>query len=79
MGQGWRIGAIERFELREQVLLRDGPWCHWCGRITSEARVRGNEDPNSMTLDHLLRRRDGGSDDICNLVISCWGCNHGRN
>ena len=31
------------------------------------------------TVDHIICRIDGGSDDLDNLVLACWWCNTKRN
>jgi len=30
------------------------------------------------TAEHLMAKRDGGSDDQENIVAACWVCNHTR-
>lgn len=30
------------------------------------------------TVDHLIERRNGGTDEMCNLVAACRNCNNGR-
>ena len=69
------MSACDRFDLRLSIFDRDGPWCHWCDRILS-AWDSGRGD--AMTIDHIKRRRDGGSDEPANLVLACWTCNHAR-
>lgn len=46
---------------------RDGDDCFFC--------IRPMEREN-MTLEHLLSRRDGGTDCYANLVLACRPCNH---
>lgn len=52
-------------KLRALVLSRDGYRCHWCGKPAT-------------TVDHLVRRVDGGSDALDNLAAACGPCNYGR-
>ena len=51
--------------LRATILQRDHHTCHWCG---APAR----------TVDHLVERDRGGSDDPDNLVAACTRCNSSR-
>ncbi len=52
-------------KLSAAVLERDGRICHWCGTTAT-------------TADHVVPRRQGGSDDMANLVAACRPCNSGR-
>jgi len=64
---------------RPQILLlieRDGLGCHWCGRTCDP-----NLDPNAdlyPTREHLIRKCDGGSSRMHNLVLACRKCNNTR-
>jgi 5-methylcytosine-specific restriction endonuclease McrA len=44
--------------------------CWLCGALL---------DRKSMTVDHVLRRRDGGKHNSKNLRPACLGCNRRRN
>ena len=48
--------------VRKAVLLRDGGICAYCGA-------------EAGTVDHLLPKAKGGSDDPANLVACCTRCN----
>jgi hypothetical protein len=50
---------------RLRILQRDGYICHWCG-----GRAR--------SVDHVVPKIEGGSDDPANLVASCVPCNSAR-
>lgn len=50
---------------RPAVLERDGYRCHWCGQAAN-------------TVDHLIPRARGGTDDPANLVAACGTCNSRR-
>jgi 5-methylcytosine-specific restriction endonuclease McrA len=58
--------------LRRCIVERDGARCHWCMRMT------GQKHGLEQSLDHLIPRSDGGSDDLSNMVISCLPCNNAR-
>ncbi len=58
---GWR--RRRRIRLRK---LADDPHCAYCGREL---------DSQWSTLDHLIPREAGGTDDIGNLSLCCFRCN----
>lgn len=59
-------GSTRRWRLlRQDVLDRDGYRCHWC------------KNP-ANTVDHLIARARGGTDDPANLVAACLACNSRR-
>jgi 5-methylcytosine-specific restriction endonuclease McrA len=73
----WALKGTKKRQLKEAVLERDGPDCHWCGVETIPV-PSGHEGPlldGHRTLDHVLRRREGGPDEAANLVIACNLCN----
>ena len=49
---------------RQEVFRRDGYTCQYCGRRTK-----------SLTLDHVIPRRKGGTHSWDNLVTACRACN----
>lgn len=57
---------------RLAVYLRDGFRCAYCGRDLHDS------PPADVTLDHLLPRCFGGSNDAENLVTACRSCNSQR-
>ena len=57
---GWR-------KFREEVFLRDGYRCRYCG--SSDA---------PLTLDHVIARSRGGSDAPENLAAACRPCNSSK-
>ncbi len=72
-----------RPEKRLAIYARDGHRCVYCG----VRRVRpddvdpfkiGVEYAMTFTLDHLLPRELGGSNDATNLVSACFSCNSAR-
>ncbi len=48
--------------------------CCWCGRHTTDERGRGH----SATVEHVVPKAEGGSDDMDNLVMACMRCNNER-
>lgn len=49
----------------DSVYERDGEACRYCGE----------EDAELLTIDHVVPRIQGGSDDASNLVVCCKSCN----
>lgn len=48
---------------KRKIKLRDGPGCLVCGL----------ESPD-LTIHHIKKKSDGGSNDISNLVLLCEDC-----
>lgn len=59
-------------EVREFVFDRDDDHCRYCGvRLVSS----GPGYAPFRTIDHVVPRSLGGSDDVDNLVAACAPCN----
>lgn len=54
---------------RFKVLTRDGHKCRYCGR---------GADQVALDVDHIIPVREGGTDDLDNLVAACVDCNMGK-
>jgi hypothetical protein len=65
-------GCWIRKEKRLAIYLRDEFHCAYCGRALRD------EAAENVTLDHLLARSAGGSNDASNLVTACRSCNCSR-
>jgi len=50
---------------RKEVLLRDRHTCQYCGK-----KIK------MLTLDHVVPRRQGGTQNWENIVSACIACNH---
>ena len=57
---------------RLAIYIRDGERCVYCGRIPGEG------PQTDLTLDHIVPRRDGGTNDPRNLLTACRMCNCSR-
>lgn len=54
---------------RSRVWNKKAHECHWCGiALTFE----------TMTLDHVIPISKGGSNQLGNLVPSCFACNNAK-
>lgn len=71
-GQFQPKGQWIRKEKRLALYLRDDFACAYCGRALRDAA------PAEITLDHLLPRSAGGSNDAANLVTACRPSNSSR-
>lgn len=56
--------------VRYEVLKRDGYTCKYCGTTA--------DDGAKLTVDHVIPRTLGGSNDPSNLVAACRDCNYGK-
>ncbi len=55
--------------VRFEILRRDGHTCRYCGAAAPDV---------PLTVDHVIPRALGGSDDPTNLVTACQPCNAGK-
>jgi len=65
-------GQWIRADKRLAIYLRDRFTCLYCCRDLHDA------DPSDITLDHIVCRSSGGSNDASNLVTACRACNCSR-
>lgn len=71
-GASQAAGRWIRAEKRAALYLRDRFACVYCGRDLRHAA------PADVTLDHLLPRSAGGTNEAVNLVTCCRTCNSSR-
>lgn len=72
-------GAEWRKQLLAYLVERDGDECAICGRnvdLTLKSGTQGSRQGPS--IDHLVPRSQGGTDDLSNLRLAHWGCNQQR-
>lgn len=55
-------------DARAFLLARDGPQCYLCGHVFREVG-------RHVTVDHVIPRSRGGTDDWENLRLACLTCN----
>lgn len=58
-------------KLRFQVFARDEFTCQYCGRTPDQDEV-------VLHVDHTVSVKDGGTNDMENLITSCRDCNYGK-
>ena len=76
---GGKRRVFRRFQPASKMVAliqRDGLLCHWCG-LQCDPCLSSNADL-FPTKDHVIRRADGGSNDLSNLVVACRKCNNTR-
>lgn len=56
-------------KIRFEVFKRDKFTCQYCGQQAPDV---------TLQVDHIEPKSAGGSDDILNLVTSCFDCNQGK-
>lgn len=61
---------------REYLWIQAGKKCHWCGCAT---RLVNDNAWDKATVDHVIPRYKGGTNDPSNLVSACNRCNNRRN
>lgn len=59
--------------MANRLLERDGPGCWLCGGPMPDPPKRANK---RRTIEHLVPRSKGGTDDWGNLVVCHQHCNH---
>lgn len=68
-----------RAEKRRRIYERDGWRCVWCQREVYSPRVKNYRDGALLaTLDHVVPRTEGGTNDASNLLTCCDECNRNR-
>jgi 5-methylcytosine-specific restriction endonuclease McrA len=69
----WRRALVDY--LRD----RDGDRCFCRRKMRFDVSTGVNgEDDRGATIDHIIPRSKGGSDDLSNLRLACWECNRRR-
>ena len=56
-------------KIRFEVFKRDNFKCQYCGKEAPDV---------ILEVDHIDPKSGGGSDDILNLITSCFDCNRGK-
>lgn len=51
---------------RKRLIKLNGPFCIYCNKI---------HNVKDLTIDHVLPKKHGGSNNIKNLALSCQNCN----
>ncbi|MGH8950184.1 MAG: HNH endonuclease [Acidimicrobiia bacterium] len=71
--------SMWRHRMCEYLAGRDGRRCAICRRrvdLSLPSRPRGHD--MGPSIDHVIPRSQGGSDDLANLRLTHWKCNRAR-
>lgn len=63
------VNPRQRKSFKRRLLATHGPVCVWC---------RQQFPPETLTLEHMIPRGEGGPNWFSNLRLACYPCNHGR-
>jgi 5-methylcytosine-specific restriction endonuclease McrA len=63
--------------LRRDMFAAQRKKCHWCGRTMRLLDNKPYVDPplDQATIDHVIPRTRGGTNERSNLVLACLDCN----
>ena len=84
MGRYKRLGlavcATDRTFRQQQVGGRSTPlWCGKCIHCNTRLTVETDGTPGpGVTVEHIIPRSHGGTDDLRNLALACARCNHAK-
>lgn len=67
-------GILRRREARPLLAEAQNHRCAYC----AEPMTEPGEGPRSVTIDHVIPKRNGGTSGWHNLVAACKACNSGR-
>jgi 5-methylcytosine-specific restriction endonuclease McrA len=56
------------------LIERDGFYCHYCG-VSLEENDPFTFTPRGASVDHIIPQKEGGNDNLPNLVLACRRCN----
>ena len=56
-------------KIRFEVFKRDNFTCQYCGRKPPKV---------TLEIDHIVSKFENGTDEIYNLITSCYDCNRGK-
>ena len=65
--------ARQRVAIRE-ALLREDQHCMWCGKYFDDIMVYSSAE-SMPTIEHIIPKSHGGTDDMHNLGLACYDCN----
>lgn len=76
-----RMKTAAKIRARTILWIRQDGLCAICGRAIKAifpSSTPGGPDPLSVTIDHVISRARGGNNELENLRLACYRCNHLR-
>lgn len=73
-----RLDTAEWRRTRKLVYARDNWICQDCKCKCKNSADSKNDGKKKIQAHHIMARRDGGSDELSNLVTLCMSCHHRR-
>jgi 5-methylcytosine-specific restriction endonuclease McrA len=78
-----QISRRQRYAAIIDHIRHHGPRCSYCDgelfkRADDSMDRRNERDPRFATIDHVLPRSRGGTNDPTNLVVCCGPCNRAK-
>jgi hypothetical protein len=75
-----RLDTAEWRRRRREVYERDNWMCQDCGCKCKNSRdsKMANQHKRKIQAHHIVARRNGGGDELSNLVTLCMSCHHKR-
>lgn len=71
-----RLDRAEWSRIRREVYERDGWTCQECGCKCLNTADAKKHPKRKIQAHHIVSRRDGGLDELSNLVTLCMSCHH---
>jgi uncharacterized protein YjhX (UPF0386 family) len=86
LGHNWQGGKTDESSLhgwpwrmrRRECYERDGWTCQDCGCKCLNTSDSKKHPKRKIQAHHIVSRRDGGTDDLSNLITLCMSCHHRR-
>jgi 5-methylcytosine-specific restriction endonuclease McrA len=63
-----------RRSMKRALFEQQRGFCAYCG----EQMHQGGHHPRLVTLDNIIPAREGGADDVSNMVAACYQCNRAK-
>lgn len=72
------LGSTRRRRLFRTLRVRDGDFCCWCKRRMIFEEAFRSSHPWAASIEHIIPRSAGGSNEKENLKLACRQCNTTR-
>lgn len=74
------MGAKITGRKRARIILLYRGRCYLCGLqcVEYKGQTHGFQHPDALTIDHIVSKALGGSDEDDNLAVACANCNHSK-